>query len=120
MTKPVKADGEVDYNARSFHGALMTDWWLDHDAREHSTIHSSHIAEINRASSAITVIARLVHNSLSEPEMSKTEPLGRAACEGLLDGLEIIGRYVGDLTDRMRETAAMHRKFQQEQGGNDE
>ncbi|TDV16284.1 hypothetical protein [Paraburkholderia caballeronis] len=120
MTKPVKADGEVDYNALSFHGALMKDWWLVDDESESSVLHSAHVAEISRASSAITVIARLVHNSLGEPDMSGAEPLGRAACEGLLDGLEILGRYVGDITDEMRRHAAMLSKFQREQGGNDE
>lgn len=120
MTKLTKPDGAVDYNAPSFHGALMKDWWINDAAAELSTIHSFHIAEVSRASSAITAIARLVHNSLGEPDMSGAEPLGRSTCESLLDGLEIIGRYVGDLTDQMRQTSAMLDKFQREQGGNDE
>ncbi|HTH76508.1 MAG TPA: hypothetical protein VL635_19105 [Trinickia sp.] len=94
-----------DYNASYFHGALASDRWMNDDDPEFSKVHSFCIAEVSRAASAITQISRIVHNSLNEPACSGAEPLGLSAHMALLDGLEIIGRYLVDLGDSMRGTA---------------
>jgi hypothetical protein len=91
-----------DFTAASFRGALMQDHWLDAEDPERSTISTHYIAEVARASDAITTIARLVHNSISEPEMSAAEPLGFAAHTGLLAAMEIIGTYLGEMAESMR------------------
>lgn len=101
-----------DYNATSFHGALASDRWMNDDDPEFSTVHTFCVAEVSRAASAITEISRIVHNSLNEPACSGAEPLGLSAQMALLDGLEIIGRYLGDLGDSMRETAGMHARIE--------
>ncbi|WP_213768981.1 hypothetical protein [Caballeronia sp. dw_19] len=99
-----------DYTASSFRGALMCDHCADGDA-EFSMVNSFHIAEIGRASYAIKTIARLVHNSLSEPSMSSAEPLGESAHLGLLCAAEIIGNYLGDIGDAMLSCARRHAEF---------
>lgn len=99
-----------DYQSPSFRGALMNDHWALAQCSEYSTVPSSLIADLNRASLAITTISRLVHNSLSEPDMSSAEPLGAPAHLGLLCAIEIVGEYLERVADEMRGTAAIFSK----------
>ncbi|MBN9093888.1 hypothetical protein [Pandoraea pnomenusa] len=91
-----------EYHKPWFRGALVKDW-LTEGEPEHYVIYSAHVADIRRASGAVTTIARLVHNSLSEPLMSGVEPLGSPAHRGLLNALEIVGEYLYGVADQMVE-----------------
>jgi hypothetical protein len=107
LTQGGNPPSRPDFNSPSFRGALMCDHCADGDA-EFSMVNSFHIAEIGRASYAIKTIARLVHNSLSEPSMSGAEPLGESAHLGLLCAAEIIGTHLGDVADAMLSCARRH------------
>ncbi|KVR92150.1 hypothetical protein WK27_05900 [Burkholderia vietnamiensis] len=63
------------------------------------------LGDVARAADALRTVARLVHNSLSEPEMSGAEPLGLSAHLGLLNAAEVIAKYLVELEERMHETA---------------
>jgi|GEM_PF-2564003 len=99
---------QPDYTDPAFSGALTSDHWSLDDTPELSKIPSSLIADISRASNAIETIARIVHNSLCEPEMHDTEPLGHSAHLGLLDAAELIGKYLSGIADRMNEAAQIY------------
>ena len=103
-----------DYSSPSFRGALTLDHWLIDEESDSSMVPSDCIAEMSRASEAISTIARIVHNSLSEPKMSGAEPLGLSAHLDLLGGMEIIGKYVGEMADKMREHAHDYARFANE------
>jgi hypothetical protein len=109
-TQGATALPKPDYTSPSFRGALMCDHCNGSDA-EFSTVNTASIAEILRASLAVRVIARLVHNSLCEPSMSGAEPLGESAHLGLLSAVEIIGTYVGDVAAEMQSCALRHAEF---------
>jgi hypothetical protein len=93
---------------------LVQDYWAGEDDPELSTVHSSRIANVSRASDGIKSISRIVHNSLSEPDMSGAAPLGRGTELALLYALECLGDYIFDQMEDMRETAAMHAQFDRE------
>lgn len=97
-----------DYTDPAFSGALTSDHWSLDDTPELSKIPSSLIADVSRASNAIEMISRIVHNSLCEPEMHDAEPLGRSAHLGLLDAAELIGKYLADIAVRMNEAAQIY------------
>ncbi|PRG76146.1 hypothetical protein C6T58_24820 [Burkholderia multivorans] len=78
----------------------------------------SDLGDVARAADALRTISRLVHNSLSEPEMSGAEPLGLSAHLGLLNAAEVIAKYLVELENRMRETADSYSQFKAEQGVN--
>jgi hypothetical protein len=105
-----------DYSSRSFRGALLNDHWRAGE-RELSMVPSDCIAEINRASTAIKTIARLVHNSLCEPDMSDAEPLGQSAHLGLLSAVEIIGTYLDEVANAMRESGIRHAEYERVRDG---
>jgi hypothetical protein len=90
---------------------LVRDNWRNDGDDELSTVHSWRIAEVTRAACGIRAISRIVHNSLGEPDMSSTAPLGRGFEQELLNALECLGEYVFDQMDAMRETAADHAEF---------
>ncbi|CAE6827120.1 hypothetical protein [Paraburkholderia aspalathi] len=71
----------------------------------HVTVEFRHVADVARSASAITTLARLVHNSLCEPTMSRAQPLDHAAHLGLLNAIEIIGSYLEEASNSMHETA---------------
>ncbi|MCI3206539.1 MULTISPECIES: hypothetical protein [Pandoraea] len=104
-TKPSK-EKEDEYLKPSFRGALVKDWWTEGEP-ERYVIHSGHVADIRRASAAVTTIARLVHNSISEPLMSGVEPLGAPAHLGLLNALEIVGAHLHEVAEHMFEDAKL-------------
>jgi len=110
----VQSEPKPDYTAPSFRGALMRDHW--DTGREMSMVESASIHEIQRASIAINVIARLVHNSLCEPQMSGAEPLGQPAHLGLLNAMEIIGKHLGEVADTMTRSGDVYAKFEEERG----
>ena len=97
-----------DYTDPAFSGALTSDHWSLDDTPELSKIPSSLIADVSRASNAIETIARIVHNSLCEPEMHDAEPLGYSAHLGLLDAAELIGKHLADIAVRMNEAAQIY------------
>ncbi len=109
-----------DYSAPYFHGALTQDCWSNSDDPAAFHVSADAVADIGRAANAITTISRVVRNSLGEPACSGAEPLGHSAHIALLDGLEIIGRYIDELGLRMRETAEMRGRIgaQDDEGGN--
>lgn len=94
-----------DFSAPCFHGALTQDCWSNSDDPAFFKVSANSVADIGRAASAITTISRIVRNSLGEPACTGAEPLGLSAHMALLDGLEVIGRYIDELGLRMRETA---------------
>lgn len=101
----VNSSPKPDYTALSFRGALMRDNWNSEGDPEWSSVPSYFIGEVGRASNAVRTIARLVHNSNEEPQMSGAEPLGRVAHSGLLDALEIVGQHLTYLEESMRNHA---------------
>ncbi|WP_157664055.1 hypothetical protein [Burkholderia ubonensis] len=103
-----------DYNDPTFRGALMNDHWILDDEANLVMIPSSLIADVSRASNAITTIARLVHNSLCEPDMSGAEPLGKSTHLGLLDAAELVGKYLDEIADRMNETAQSYARLEEQ------
>jgi len=90
---------------------FVKDGWLDDDEPELSMVHSSRIADVTRAADGVKTIARLVHNSLGEPDATGAQPLGLGTELGLLGALECLGGYIFDQMEDMRATAAMHAKF---------
>ncbi|MCA8203172.1 hypothetical protein LGM71_19150 [Burkholderia sp. AU33545] len=92
-----------DYTDPTFCGVMMSDHWVTDDDSEFALVPANLIADVYRASDAITTIARLVHNSSCEPAMSNAEPLGHAAHLGLLNAAEIVGQYLTEVADRMLE-----------------
>lgn len=104
-TKPTK-EKEAEYLEPSFRGTLVKDWWTEGEP-ERYVVHSGNVADIRRASAAVTTIARLVHNSLSEPLMSGGEPLGAPAHLGLLNALEIVGAHLHEVAEHMFEDAKL-------------
>jgi hypothetical protein len=112
MTNDAAPLPKPDFNSPSFRGALTCDHFAGDDDQEHSTIKTYCIAEVSRASDAVETIARIVHNSLSEPSMSGAEPLGHAAHTALLGGVEILGRYLREIADTMRRTAGLFKEHE--------
>ncbi|AIO76154.1 hypothetical protein [Burkholderia multivorans] len=92
-----------DYTDPAFCGTLMSDHWVTGDDSEFARVPANLIADVYRASNAISTIARLVHNSSCEPDMSNAEPLGHAAHLGLLNAAELVGQYLTEVADRMVE-----------------
>jgi len=97
--KPAQLDQAVS-------AALTRDHWSNDRAPELSTVPTSLIGDVHRAAEAIGVIARLVHNSICEPSMSGAESLGQGTHLGLLSAAELIGRYLGEVGEKMRECAS--------------
>lgn len=91
---------------------LISDYWRGADEAEHSTVHSFRIGNVSRAADGIKSIARIVHNSLSEPDMTGAPSLGRSTEQTLLYALECLGDYIFDQMEGMRETADKHAEFE--------
>ncbi|MBY4768944.1 hypothetical protein [Burkholderia ambifaria] len=100
-----------DYTDPTFCGAMMSDHWVTGDDAEFAMVPANLIADVYRASDAITTISRLVHNSSCEPAMSNAEPLGHAAHLGLLNAAEIIGQYLTEVADRMAEGIQLSKRL---------
>lgn len=102
----------------AFRGALMDDYYAGDSRAQWGVVLLSDLGDVARAANALRTVARLVHNSLSEPEMSDAEPLGLPAHLGLLNAAEVIAKYLVELENRMRETADSHARFTAEQEAN--
>lgn len=109
----INSTQKPDCTDAAFRGALMRDQYTG--ANQGGFVYFSDLADVARAGDALRTISRLVHNSLSEPEMSGAEPLGLSAHLGLLNAAEVIARYLVDLEGRMRQTADSHARFEFEQ-----
>ncbi|CAM2155510.1 hypothetical protein PT2222_330096 [Paraburkholderia tropica] len=90
---------------------LVADYWLSEDEQPHSVVNSEDVADVSRATDAIRTMVRIVHNSLSEPDMSGAQPLDRGSMLALLSGVEILGKFIFQAADEMRCTAAQYEKF---------
>jgi len=99
-----------DYTDVAFRGALMRDQYVA-DHAQCGFVSLSDLGDVARAADALRTVARLVHNSLCEPEMSDAEPLGLSAHLGLLNAAEVIAKYLVELENRMRETADSYAQF---------
>ena len=106
-----------DYADAAYRGALMRDQYAGDDRAQCGFVSLSDLGDVARAADALRTVARLAHNSLSEPEMSDAEPLGLSAHLGLLNAAEVIAKYLVELESRMRETADSYAQFKAEQGG---
>lgn len=95
---------QPDYADPTFRGALMSDQYVA-DRAVCGFVSLADLGDVARAADALRTVARLVHNSLSEPEMSGAEPLGLSAHFGLLNAAEVIAKYLVELEERMHETA---------------
>ncbi|QTO42165.1 hypothetical protein [Burkholderia latens] len=104
-----------DYTDAAFHGALMRDQYAGDDHVQGGFVQFTDIGDVARAADALRTISRLVHNSLSEPEMSDAEPLGLSAHLGLLNAADLIAKYLVELEKRMRETAHSYAQFKARQ-----
>ncbi|MDN7825123.1 hypothetical protein QZN01_20945 [Burkholderia cenocepacia] len=91
---------------------LVADYWVGDDDGEHSMVHTNSIAEISRACDAVRTIARIVHNSLSEPAMTTSQPLDDGTVRALLAGIDSLGNYIFEKTEDMRETAARFAEYE--------
>ncbi len=96
---------------------LTTDGWMPVDCEEHATVRHSQIADVQRAVSAAGAIARLLHNSLCEPDATGAQPLGRGMEIDLTDALLCLSDYAFDRIEDMGETAGQILEYQREQGG---
>lgn len=118
-TKPTAVPSpKPDYTHVAFHGALMRDHYAGADRGQSGFVSLSDLGDVARAADALRTVARLAHNSLSEPEMSDAEPLGLSAHLGLLNAAEVIAKYLVELESRMRETADSYARFKAEPGVN--
>jgi len=107
---------KLTYTDAAYRGALMRDLYAGADRAQCGFVSLSDLGDVARAADALRTISRLVHNSLSEPEMSDAEPLGLSAHLGLLNAAEVIAKYLVELETRMRETADSYARFKAEQG----
>lgn len=105
-----------DYTHVAFRGELVRDHYAGADRGQCGFVSLSDLGDVARAADALRTISRLVHNSLSEPEMSDAELLGLSAHLGLLNAAEVIAKYLVELETRMRETADSYARFKAEQG----
>lgn len=99
---------------------LLSDGWVNADDPEWSTVGTHTIADLTRAGDAIRTIARIVHNSLGEPDCSGAQPLGKGVEMSLCEAMMCLGGYIFEKTERMRESAALHWQFEREREANDE
>ncbi|WP_321951926.1 hypothetical protein [Paraburkholderia bannensis] len=102
---------EAHAAGRSLHSSmlhpLLTDDWLDQSVGENSIVHSSRIANVTRAGAAVRDLARVVYNSLQEPDATGAEPLGRGIELTIVDAMCCLGDYIFEQTEQMRETAQL-------------
>lgn len=94
---------------------LVNDTWTADDDAEHSVVHTHRIAETTRAANGIKIIARIVHNSLGQPDMSGAQPLDIGSVQHLMNALECLGDYVFEQMEGMRDTASSHAQYKKQQ-----
>lgn len=94
---------------------LLVDYWVSHDTPEHSTVGTQSIGDIARATDSIRTLARLAHNSLSEPAMSGAQPLDTGTIRSLLNGIEIMGLFINEQTEMMFERASTILQYERSQ-----
>lgn len=99
---------------------FVADYWTFGDDAEHSTVRTHEIGSVSRAADAIRTLSRVVHNSLSEPAMSGAQPLDIGTVRAILYGIEVMGEFVFDCTEEMRETASMLHQARKASGGSNE
>ncbi|MGS1004705.1 hypothetical protein ACVCH0_24220 [Burkholderia glumae] len=92
----------------------MADYWTFGDDAEHSTVCTHAIGSVSRAAEAIRSLSRIVHNNLSEPGMSGAQPLDMGTVRAILCGIEVIGEFIFDCTEEMRDTASMFQQARKE------
>ncbi|WP_244124742.1 hypothetical protein [Burkholderia gladioli] len=99
---------------------FVADYWTSEDDTEHSTVRTHEVSSVSRAAEAIRSLSRIVHNSLSEPAMSGAQPLDIGTVRAILYGIEVMGEFVFDCTEEMRETASMLHQARKASGGSNE
>jgi hypothetical protein len=95
---------------------LLRDHWSVVDEPEHSTVRTHHLNDIHRTVAAIDAIARLVGNSVLEPDATSTMPLPTYTMNKLLGGVECLCTFLSNTLEDMGETAQMFRRIQQDKG----
>lgn len=85
--------------------ALTTNRWSVEDDPEYGQVRLSHIHQLERTRQAIEAIARMVGNSVLEPDASGATPLDPATMASLMGGVESLCDQLGQLGEAMREDA---------------
>ena len=75
------------------------------------------IADVNRAANAIGTISLLIRNSLSEPDGTGEQPLGRAVEIDLADALICLANYAYEVVEDMRTTDSYAQQYGRKHGG---
>ncbi|MFX1766391.1 hypothetical protein PWP93_28185 [Paraburkholderia sp. A1RI-2L] len=96
---------------------LTADGWTSRDEHEHSTVKSAFIADITRASIAARTLARMLHNSLSEPDATGGRSLGAGVHDDFADAIYCLNDYIFERTNEMREVAERFEDYKRTQGG---
>ncbi|MYZ44187.1 hypothetical protein [Schauerella aestuarii] len=86
---------------------LTSDPWAHEGAPEFSTIRTSHIGSVNRATTAIHAIARIAGNSVTSPDSTGSDPLPAYVVNALLGGIESLCDHISYITEEMQEIAEM-------------
>jgi hypothetical protein len=79
--------------------------WAVSSIPEHGTVLLADIHKIDRACTAIGVIARVAGNNVAARDQSDTVPLNDWTVSSLLGGIESLCEYVNVLTEDMIEQA---------------
>jgi len=96
---------------------LTRDGWTSDDESEHAMVRSMEIADITRASIAARTLARILHNSLSEPAATGSDSLGEGVNCDLADAIYCLNDYIFERTNEMREVAEHFEEHKRTLGG---
>jgi hypothetical protein len=104
--------GESQSAEESRKHPLMLDGWTNEGDPEWSKVSTSGIADVTRAATSIQTVARLLHNSLGEPDGCGVQPLGCYVEQSLAETLLCLGDFIFERTNDMRDHAAMIHKLE--------
>lgn len=99
---------------------LETNSWSVDGEPEHGTVCRCDIRDMERTISAISTIARIVGNSVLEPNASAAQPLSRYTMNQLLGGVESLCDYMRLKAENMHECASMFDKHRARETGDED